>query len=435
MIPKFSRYLFGVLAFSLALVSCSSDDGEDPGVPGGGMRVISVSFLLPERAVPGDDLRPEVKNGALVKVANGVDAPQDCALTVDDGGNLWLSTDLSGDLTAVYPSSAAYVVEDKISSINVSEFQNGNLSDAYVAKAEISAYSESATFTAAAAILEIVPPAGTVDFTITSTDHALARDEGHGASRIRVSGSPESGRFYIAVCEGAFLSEISVDTDFALMSVPKKDVVKDGVTANTVYSFDERYWHPFMKFNDLLWATVNVGASSVTDPGTYFAWGDVQGQKPSGNSFAEPFDWSRTPALTSEDFSQICFNGALAPEYDAARANWGGRWRMPTIQEIDALVKLQRGWDGDMKGYIFSYLDFPFYNEETLFFPASGYGEDTRLNSPDKKSIYWSASLNDLGKVAYAVAFGKKQDFYNIVKRDFKFFLGCPVRPVADFRR
>ena len=98
-----------------------------------------------------------------------------------------------------------------------------------------------------------------------------------------------------------------------------------------------------------LWATCNVGADSPEDYGDYFAWGETQPK--------DTYDWSTYQycngsynTLTKysveffdswyEQYTNYGYNGfidnltTLLPEDDAATANWGADWRMPTKKDL-----------------------------------------------------------------------------------------------------
>ena len=85
-----------------------------------------------------------------------------------------------------------------------------------------------------------------------------------------------------------------------------------------------------------LWATCNVGATAPEDYGDYFAWGETQPK--------EYYNWSNYQYCNG-DFDQLTkyctdascgYNGftddltTLLSEDDAATANWGIGWRIPT---------------------------------------------------------------------------------------------------------
>ena len=93
----------------------------------------------------------------------------------------------------------------------------------------------------------------------------------------------------------------------------------------------------------LKWADRNVGAVNVQDYGDYFMWGSVT---PDTN---KPCDWAHAPFNNgSEEYDEAYFSehksewftdeGTLKPEYDAAHAIMGGKWRMPTSAEILELI-------------------------------------------------------------------------------------------------
>ena len=155
----------------------------------------------------------------------------------------------------------------------------------------------------------------------------------------------------------------------------------------------------------LLWATRNVGADTPEDYGDYFAWGETQPK--------DTYDWSNyqysnggyfnndvfIPYLTKYcNNSNYGYNGftdnltTLLPEDDAATANWGNDWRMPTKEEWDELWDntthtwtIQNGVNGTL---------FIASNGNSLFLPAAGYC--TTSSSPYSAGTYgyyWSSSL------------------------------------------
>ena len=77
----------------------------------------------------------------------------------------------------------------------------------------------------------------------------------------------------------------------------------------------------------VLWAPVNVGATEVGDYGDYFSWG---GTSPYNG---ETLD-ANSPIIVKYQNPDLLF---LEPEDDAATANWGGYWRMPTVSELAEL--------------------------------------------------------------------------------------------------
>ena len=150
----------------------------------------------------------------------------------------------------------------------------------------------------------------------------------------------------------------------------------------------------------LLWATCNVGASSPEEYGYYFQWGATTPLAPTDNA-----NWSSCPfnnGSTDYDFAYfmqvkytVCPNSVLASAYDAARANWGGDWRMPTAAEWQELYdNTEHEWtaQGGVNGWLFTGKGQDV--GVTLFFPAAGchYGENLQYQGTD--GWYWSSSLH-----------------------------------------
>ncbi len=77
------------------------------------------------------------------------------------------------------------------------------------------------------------------------------------------------------------------------------------------------------------WATANVGAANATDNGSYFKWGGV-------NAITSIDDEAAEVKLESTEDSLTM---TLAAENDAATVNMGGKWRMPTMTDMQKLTQ------------------------------------------------------------------------------------------------
>ncbi|MDD6356703.1 MAG: hypothetical protein PUG15_01220, partial [Bacteroidales bacterium] len=90
----------------------------------------------------------------------------------------------------------------------------------------------------------------------------------------------------------------------------------------------------------LKWATCNVGAANPWDYGDYFAWGETTPK-------SIVYNWSTylDGRITSPEYcgtDKDLLNGITdisSTQYDAARTNMGGDWRMPTTEEQNELVE------------------------------------------------------------------------------------------------
>ena len=80
------------------------------------------------------------------------------------------------------------------------------------------------------------------------------------------------------------------------------------------------------------WATCNIGANSPEEIGDYFAWGEI---KPKDEYNEEN---SLTYPKNIATSKNRLWNISGKPKYDAATANWGEEWRMPTKDEMLELI-------------------------------------------------------------------------------------------------
>lgn len=182
----------------------------------------------------------------------------------------------------------------------------------------------------------------------------------------------------------------------------------------------------------LLWANMNVGATSETDFGYYFMWGDIigrSGELGNGTTALDGYSYSWANYKWSKDGSSSIFTkyvrtedtsnwgGSGSPDNksvldisdDAARAHWGGSWRIPTLGERNALKNTYNPedwgednttnwkweWQTNYKGsghngYLISYRANTSNTivTSTLFLPAAGYRNGTSVNQQGSEGWY-----------------------------------------------
>jgi len=118
---------------------------------------------------------------------------------------------------------------------------------------------------------------------------------------------------------------------------------------------------------------------------------------------------------------------------DAARVNWGGDWRMPTLAEFQALsAAVDIEWTTDYQGSGVAGMLWTDKTDssKTLFFPAAGTCGDGSVDDVGNFGAYWSSSLDtSFREKAYYLAIdsGGDQD----IASDYRFF-GYAVRPILD---
>ena len=174
-----------------------------------------------------------------------------------------------------------------------------------------------------------------------------------------------------------------------------------------------------------LWATCNVGASSPEEYGDYFAWGETEPKS--------DYNWSTNKYCkgTVDTMTRYCTCGILTelePSDDAATANWGSGWQMPSDEQLEELYNISyttttwttmngvEGWKITSKS-----------NGNSIFLPAAGYRDDTSLSNAGSFGDYWSRSLNSSSS-NYACSLG----FYSssIGTSNSRRYYGQSVRPV-----
>lgn len=145
------------------------------------------------------------------------------------------------------------------------------------------------------------------------------------------------------------------------------------------------------------WATCNVGATTPTDFGGYYAWGETEEKEIyTGQTYSDP-----NPDGDAMDIS--------GTEYDVAHVKWGGEWRMPTHDEfVELITTCTWEWTtiGDTSGYKVTGI-----NGNYIFLPASGYkqhgmvhGDATQVGSPN--SCGWYKTSTDKGRGPCYIIFG-----------------------------
>ena len=136
------------------------------------------------------------------------------------------------------------------------------------------------------------------------------------------------------------------------------------------------------------WASCNVGATSPEEYGDYFAWGETQPKDSYTESNSVTYDLSDSEL---ESRGIIDAAGNLTAEYDAATANWGGNWRMPTLAEMKELIN-NCTWEWTtLSGVYCRKVTGP--NGNSIFLPAAGCRYDEWLIYAGSFGCYWSATL------------------------------------------
>lgn len=188
--------------------------------------------------------------------------------------------------------------------------------------------------------------------------------------------------------------------------------------------------HDYVEIGGIKWATMNIGATSITDYGLFFQWADTQGYTASQVGSGEGqklFGWgdlkySDDVGSTFTKYNSTDGKMVLEPTDDAVQANWGGNWRMPTGAEFAALGNAIDYIDANgntisvgvedkrttLSGVTGLYVAAKTDHSKRLFFPAAGDCYYGSVYSVGSMGGYWSSSL-DSSKVqrSFGLSYGR----------------------------
>ena len=198
----------------------------------------------------------------------------------------------------------------------------------------------------------------------------------------------------------------------------------------------------------VMWATMNVGATSEEEYGHYYAWGETEPYTVDGSSWESGkesgYIWSsyklcngRSSSLTKYNFDELYGTvdekGELDLVDDAANDNWGGTWRMPTSEEWEELmnnctwarvtVNGNRGYRGTSKIVGFTY--------KTVFIPEAGYRSSRNLYNAGSSIYYWSSTINRWNSQR---SYGITSGYGGLsISSSYDRVYGLTIRPVSDY--
>lgn len=414
-----SRISAAVLTAILVLASCAKEDlleGKATETVAAGTRVIAVSFSnsATKSELDANGVTPKFVNGDKIMVSNGTDT-EEC--TVNCKGDVAsISPKLTGALTLVYPAA---VWSDSEPYFTVSATQDGTFASANISTATIAADAESALFEHQTAVLRFYVDAsiGVKSFTVTSSTADIADgaktitvDPDGDATLDTVTDDPGKRICYVAVLpttsatDLTFTSVTTTQTAYPANTVTR-NVASVSLVKNRIYDAFVPYYIDLGAAGK--WGYCNVGAFLPEEFGEYFAWGETVGHKLNADKTAtadgHSFDWSTAPFNGgASDYDAAYFTGHISEwldgndtdgytlklDYDAANANWGDSWRMPTHAEFMALNAITyKEWDSANKGYTFG------ASPAQIFLPAANRCNGSSFSNSGKSGYYMSSLL------------------------------------------
>lgn len=223
----------------------------------------------------------------------------------------------------------------------------------------------------------------------------------------------------------------------------------DDVTSSTIYTRDagtktvstakyigigainnSSVWNAF-EYVDLglsvKWAKFNVGATTETGYGDYYAWGETEIKSDYDWSTYKYCNGSRTTLTKYNLFDKLGSvdnKMTLDLDDDVAHVQWGGNWRMPTKAEWEELKLFCNTTETTQDG-IYGYLvrsTIPGFSDRSIFIPKSG-----TYPGPDgswSKGYYWT-NTQSTSSSEYASYFDGVS-----VSSGYRRTTGLTVRPV-----
>lgn len=172
------------------------------------------------------------------------------------------------------------------------------------------------------------------------------------------------------------------------------------------------------------WRSCNIGATTPEGYGNYFAWGETE---PKTSYTWSTYKWcngsssSLTKYNTSNSYGVRDNRTVLEKDDDVAFVKLGGKWRMPTDEELAELsyCTLSQITQNGVNGFL---ITGP--NGNSIFLPTSGY-MNTSLRNRGSYCYYWSSSLR--------TEYPYQSWYYNGYNYNYnERYLGYSVRPVTE---
>ena len=167
----------------------------------------------------------------------------------------------------------------------------------------------------------------------------------------------------------------------------------------------------------MLWSEYNLGAENPENVGDSIVWGEIS-QKNNYNQ--------NNYLYYDNNMQQYIFigNDISGTQYDAATANLGGKWRMPTRDEMTELLQ-NCSWTwmqvNGMNGF-----KVTGNNGNSIFMPAAG---GAGYNQDGKYLRYYTSTQYSLG---YVLTLVLDSSFFGSADFGFNQYNGLAIRPVKS---
>ena len=157
-----------------------------------------------------------------------------------------------------------------------------------------------------------------------------------------------------------------------------------------------------------LWASCNIGAAAPEGKGGYFSWAETVDKEEHADQFTwigykysaadvfVPNNAHLTKYCSVADYGNNGFTDELTvlqPSDDAATANWGEGWMMPSVAQFEELMTVCSGtrtYLNEIEGF-----QFTSPNGQSIFLPLAGrYMGEASAWFMFTRGEYWTRELN-----------------------------------------
>ena len=179
------------------------------------------------------------------------------------------------------------------------------------------------------------------------------------------------------------------------------------------------------------WAAYNVGATKPEEYGDYYSWGEVVTK----NDYTESkYKFTYIDSYGCVEYSlPEGLSDISGTKYDAATANWGKEWRMPTKLELMELEDQSTAVWTSYNGIDGMRIIGP--NGNSIFLPSGGYRSEYGGKGKGGSGKYWTSTTDNgwSNKGAFIYSWGRDALGNKSVgiSAEIK-YLGMPIRAVKD---
>ena len=247
--------------------------------------------------------------------------------------------------------------------------------------------------------------------------HICGKNYTKSDSRVIKCYTNETGSLTMYI-NGTSAETVSITNNIATFTSRNFDagdtIMVSGATSNDSFTIG----HAFVDLglpSGTKWATMNVGANSMTDYGNYYQYG-----KGADDYFV---------TSGQSDYSGI--ENPLATSADTAAQVWGGNWHMPTSAQCQELINnTTYSWETNFNGSGINGGKFTAQNGNYIFFPANGQYwsgklfDDTLIGSCLTSTPYTSGEVYKLKCTSGNIA--------SHIVSSVAYEMGSGIRPVKD---